>query len=219
MSLAYYSHSVSKKCLALSLYIRNLISPAMNLVTKPKFLLTLLPVAVLVLSCSIEKQYAMRQKHKVYSFEQVNFNDLLKAYLSKGTNGVQTMEGIYAVSSLTTRKGKGMLSSTEKEKVTERKENYLQVAIIKDVKDLHREFIEIPIDKGLLPSYSIKGEFSQFTENSFAVYKRLEKRDNFTTYTFTFDKSYDILEGVRTENSGNYTYTHKLTYVKLYPKK
>lgn len=219
MSLVYYSHSISKKCLPLSLYIRHLISPAMIIVPKPNFFLALLPMAVLILSCSIEKQYAMRQKHKVYSFEQVNLNDLLKAYLSKGTNGVQTMEGIYAVSSLTTRKGKGVLSSTEKEKVTERKENYLQVAIIKDVKDLHREFIEIPIDKGLLPSYSIKGEFSQFTENSFAVYKRLEKRDNFSTYTFTFDKSYDILEGVRIENSGNYTYTHKLTYVKLYPKK
>lgn len=201
------------------MYIRNPIVLTMIPLPKPKFLLALLPMLVLTLSCSIEKQYAMRQKHKVYSFEQVNFNDLLKAYLSKGTNGTQTLEGIYAVSSLTTRKGKGMLSSSEKEKVTERKENYLQVAIIKDVKDLHREFIEIPIDKGLLPSYSIKGEFSQFTENSFAVYKRLEKRDNFSTYTFTFDKSYDILEGVRTENNGNYTYTHKLTYVKLYPKK
>lgn len=161
----------------------------------------------------------MRQKHKVYSFEQVNFNDMLKAYLAKGTNGTHSMEGIYAVSSLTTRKGKGLLSTAEKEKVTERKDNYLQVAIIKDVKDLHREFIEVPIDKGLLPSYSIRGEFSQFTENSFAVYKRLEKRDNFITYTFSFDRSYDILEGIRTETNGNYTYTYKLTYVKLFPKK
>lgn len=161
----------------------------------------------------------MRQKHKVYSFEQVNFNDLLKAYLNKDTGGRQSLEGIYAVSSITTRKGKGILSSTEKEKVLDRKENYMQVAIIKDVKDLHREFIEVPIDKGLFPSYSIKGEFSQFTENSFAVYKRLEKRDNSTTFTFSFDKSYDILEGIRTENSGNYTYTYKLTYVKLFPKK
>lgn len=189
---------------------------------KHKVTTTLLSIVVLAstsLSCSLEKAYTMRQKHKVYSYEQVNFNDLLKAYLNKDAGGRQSLEGIYAVSSITTRKGKGILSSTEKEKVTDRKENYMQVAIIRDVKDLHREFIEIPIDKGLFPSYSIKGEFSQFTENSFAVYKRLEKRNNSTTYTFSFDKSYDILEGVRTENSGNYTYTHKLTYVKLFPKK
>lgn len=189
---------------------------------KPKFVIALLSACVLTLatfSCSLEKAYTMRQKHKVYSFEQVNFNDLLKAYLNKDAGGRQSLEGIYAVSSLTTRKGKGILSSTEKEKITDRKENFMQVAIIRDVKDLHREFIEIPIDQGLFPSYSIKGEFSQFTENSFAIYKRLEKRDNFTTYTFSFDKSYDILEGIRTENSGNYTYTHKLTYLKLFPKK
>lgn len=170
-------------------------------------------------ACSIEKQYTMRQKHKVYSFEQVNFNDLLKAYLNQSAKEAPGFEGIYAVSILTTRKGKGMLSSTEKEKITNRKDNYRQVAIIKDVKNMHREFIELSIDQGLLPSYSIKGEFSQFTENSFAVYKQLDKRDNFTTYTFTFDKSYDILEGVRTENNGNFVYTHKLTYVKLFPKK
>lgn len=189
---------------------------------KPKFTLTLLSIVIFAFtsfSCSLEKAYTMRQKHKVYSFEQVNFNDLLKAYLNKDAGGRQSLEGIYAVSSITTRKGKGILSSTEKEKVTDRKENYMQVAIIRDVKGLHREFIEIPIDKGVFPSYSIKGEFSQFTENSFAVYKRLEKRDNSTTYTFSFDKSYDILEGIRTDNNGNYTYTHKLTYVKLFPKK
>ena len=83
---------------------------------KPQRILALLLIVVLAFSCSIEKQYAMRQKHKVYSFEQVNFNDLLKAYLSKGTNGIQTLEGIYAISSITTRKGKGILSNTEKEK-------------------------------------------------------------------------------------------------------
>lgn len=170
-------------------------------------------------ACSVEKAYTMRQKHKVHSFEQVNFNDVLKAYLNKQVGEKGSFEGIYSVSSLITRKGKGLLSNTEKEKVIERNDNYQQVAIIKDVKNLHREFIELPIDRGLFPSYSIRGEFSEFTENSVAVYKRLEKRNKFTTYTFSFDKSYDILEGVRIENNGNYSYTYKLTYVKLFPKK
>lgn len=180
-----------------------------------------LVIGVMILSgaCSIEKQYTMRQKHKVYSFEQVNFNDLLKAYLNKTAQGEASFEGIYAVSLLTTKKGRTLLSNSDRERVTDRRDNFRQVAIIKDVKNMHREFIELTIDQGLLPSYSIKGEFSAFTENSFAVYKQLEKRDQFVTYTFSFDKSYDILEGVRTENNGNSVITHKLTYVKLFPKR
>lgn len=183
------------------------------------YTIIVLLIALMAQSCSVEKAYTMRQKHKVYSYEQVNFNDVVKAYLNKQRGGESTIEGIYAVSKLVTKKGKGILSSTEKEKIIERAENYQQVAIIKDVKNLHREFIEIPIDNGLLPSYSIRGEFSEFTKNSLAVYKRLEKRNNFTTYTFSFDQSYDILEGIRIENNGSYTITYKLTYVKLFPKK
>lgn len=170
-------------------------------------------------ACSIEKQYTMRQKHKVYSFEQVNFNDLLRAYLNETAEEKPSFEGIYAVTLVTTKKGRTFLSNNERERVTERLDNFKQVAIIKDVKNLHREFIELTIDKGLLPSYSIKGEFSEFTENSVAVYKQLEKRDQFTTYTFSFDKTYDILEGIRVENNSNSIITHKLTYVKLFPKR
>lgn len=170
-------------------------------------------------ACSIEKQYIMRQKHKVYSFEQVNFNDILRAYLNETAQEKASFEGIYAVTLVTTKKGRTFLSNNDRERVTERRDNFKQVAIIKDVKNMHREFIELTIDKGLLPSYSIKGEFSAFTENSVAVYKQLEKRDQFTTYTFSFDKSYDILEGVRVENNGNSVTTHKLTYVKLFPKR
>jgi|GEM_PF-3839690 len=39
-----------------------------------------------------------------------------------------------------------------------------------------------------------------------------------TSYTFTTDKTADILEGVRVENEGNTTIIYKLTYVKLFPK-
>ncbi len=170
-------------------------------------------------ACSIEKQYTMRQKHKVYSFEQVNFNDVLRAYLNKSAQEGAGFEGIYSVSLVITKKGRTFLANSDRERVTDRRDNFKQVAIIKDIKNMHREFIELTIDQGLFPSYSIKGEFSQFTENSFAVYKQLDKRDQFTTYTFSFDKSYDILEAVRTENSGNSVITHKLTYVKLFPKR
>jgi hypothetical protein len=38
------------------------------------------------------------------------------------------------------------------------------------------------------------------------------------TYSFTYDRDKDILEGIRIETSGNVTYTYKLTFAKLYPK-
>lgn len=133
-----------------------------------KSIILMISVILLSSACSIEKQYTTRQKHKVYSFEQVNFNDLLRAYLNETAQEKSSFEGIYAVSMVTTKKGRTLLSNNDRERITDRRDNYKQVAIIKDVKNMHREFIELTIDQGLLPSYSIKGEFSSFTENSFA---------------------------------------------------
>jgi hypothetical protein len=167
-------------------------------------------------SCSMHKMYSMQQRNKVYAFEQINFNDVLKAYLAR--TGTASLEGMYSVTVVITKKGRGLLSATEKEKVIERRENDRQVAIIKDIKGLNREYIELPIETGVLPSYSVRGEFSKVTENSVAVYQRLEKRGRRTAFTFAFDKQFDVLEGVRTEDKGNFTITEKLTYVKIYPR-
>src|SRR6478735_9213483 len=84
----------------------------------------LILLTVLVTSCSIEKLYHMQQNRKVNAYEQIDFNKIVKLYFAKDKTSVGTIEGIYAVSSLVTKKGKGILSSTEKEKVTDRKENY-----------------------------------------------------------------------------------------------
>jgi hypothetical protein len=52
----------------------------------------------------------------MYSSELVNFNDRLKAYLNKGGGERQSLEAIYAIVGTITRKGKGILYSTEKER-------------------------------------------------------------------------------------------------------
>ena len=168
-------------------------------------------------SCSISSMYSMQQRNKVYPFEQVNFHDVLKAYLAKTGAAKASSEGIYSVTRVVTKKGTGLFSTTEKERVIERNENYRQVAIIRDVKSQTRAFIEIPIENLLLPSYSIRGEFSDVGVNQVAVYTYLEKRGQSTSYSFTFDKDFDVLEGVRSEDKGNSTVIEKLTYLKLYP--
>lgn len=173
---------------------------------------------LLTVSCSVEKLYTMKQRTKIHSYEQIDFHDLMKRYVTKEQSSVGEIEGIYSVSMVVYKKGKGILSATEKEKISERRENYMQVAIIKDSGGADREFIEVPLDKKLLPSYSIRGEFNRMADANILIYKRFESRGRVTSYTFTFDRSKDILEGIRKENSGQFEYTHQLTYVKLQPK-
>ncbi len=179
----------------------------------------LLILSVCVLSgCSIDKLYRLRQRQKIYALEQFDFKDLVNKYMSKEATSVGTIEGVYSVTSVVSRKGKGLLSAEETEKVTQRKENYAKVAIVRDQDSANREFLEISLDKEYLPSYSIVGEFNHAADANLLVYKHFESRGRHTTYTFSYDKSRDILEGIRTENNGNFVYTYKLTYLKLSPK-
>lgn len=168
--------------------------------------------------CSVEKLYRMRQRQKVYALEQVDFKDLVNRYMAKRESSVGTVEGIYSVSSVVIRKGKGVLSSEEKEKVVDRKENYSKIAIIRDEGSANREYLEVSLDKAYMPSYSVVGEFSGLSEGNLLVYKHFESRGRSDSYTFSYDQARDILEGIRTESNGNFTYTYKLTYLKLAPK-
>ena len=179
----------------------------------------LISMILFATSCSFEKLYHMQQNRKASPYEQIDFDKIVKLYFAKDKTSVGTIEGIYAVSSLVTKKGKGMLSSTEKEKVVDRKENYSEVAIIHDKNNSGREYLEVPLDKDFVPSHSIRGEFTGMTDGNILIYKHFESRGREVTYTFTYDKGRDILEGVRTENDGSFTITYKLTYLKLFPKK
>jgi hypothetical protein len=184
-----------------------------------RIIITGLLIGFLSISCSMEKLYTMKQRNKVHAYEQIDFHDLVKRYMSKEQSSQGEIEGIYSVSMMVNKKGKGILSSTEKDKVSERKENYMQVAILKDTESSNREFVEIPLDKKFLPSYSIRGEFNRMADANILIYNHFESRGRVTSYTFTFDRTKDILEGVRKENTGQFEYTYQLTYVKLHPKR
>ena len=169
-------------------------------------------------ACSVDKLYRMKQNSKVYAYEQINFSEMVSRYMTKDNTSVGTIEGIYSVSSIVSKKGKGLLSPAEKEKVVDRDENYSKVAIIRDTKHQGREYFEVTLDKDFLPSYSIRGEFTGMTDGNILVYKHFESKGKIQSYTFTYDKSRDILEGIRKENNGNFEFTYKLTYLKLTPK-
>jgi hypothetical protein len=158
------------------------------------------------------------QKAKVSPLEQVDLQELVERYMAKDHTSMGTIEGIYTVSSVVTKKGKPVFSSREKEKVTDRKENYSKVAIIRDNSEAGREYIEIVIDKEYRTSFPVYGEFSAMAESNLLLYKHFDSKGRATSFTFTYDKIKDVLEGVRTDNANNKTITYKLTYIKISPK-
>ncbi len=181
-------------------------------------------VCVLVMSslsgCSYERLIAKAQnaKAKASPLEQVNLEEMVERYMAKDQSSIGTIEGIYSVSAVVSKKGKAVFSAREKERITDRRENYSKVAIIRDHSEAGREYIEIVLDKDYHSWFPVYGEFSTMAESNLLLYKHFDSKARSTSYTFTYDKSKDILEGVRTDNSNNRTITYKLTYIKLSPK-
>ncbi|MEJ0055452.1 MAG: hypothetical protein WDN75_07230 [Bacteroidota bacterium] len=58
---------------------------------------------------------------------------------------INSIEGIYSVSGEVTKRSKGLLASSEREKVKDRRENYAKVAILHDPGSTSREYIELSL--------------------------------------------------------------------------
>ena len=150
---------------------------------------------------------------KTSAFRQMNFQDLIQRYMKKG--GSNSIEGVYSVSGMVIKKGKNLLGE-QKEKTTDRRENYATVAILRE-DQTGGNFIELSLNKKDLTSYSIIGEFNPAAAGGILVYKHYDPKGKDTSYTFTRDENPEMLEGIRVENEGSTQVTYKLTYVKLAP--
>ncbi len=180
-----------------------------------KTIIQIFIAALLLSGCSIDKLYQKKQTRSS-PFEQIDFQALVKGYLKKDKSNA--IEGIYSVSGSVTKKGKGFMGSPEKEKITDRKDNYALVAILRDPGETGRDFIELSLDKEFQPTYSIVGQFTTTPGGNLLLYRHLDAKNKNSSFTFTADQHGDILEGVRVDNGGNTTITYRLTYVKTYPK-
>lgn len=172
-------------------------------------------------SCSYDRMILRAQaaRAKASPLEKVDLQEMIERYMAKDQTSVGSIEGVYSVSAVVTKKGKAVFSAREKERITDRRENYSKVAIIRDHSESGREYIEIVIDKNYQPFYPVYGEFSAMAESNLLLYKHFDSKARSTSYTFTYDKTKDVLEGIRTDNAGNnQTITYKLTYIKLSPK-
>lgn len=175
-------------------------------------------VTMVFTGCSVDKLYQAKQRSKIHYYEQVDFQNLMKRYMAKETTLGDDVEGIYSVSLVVIKRSKPFLSNMEKEKVTLRNENYMQVAILRDTFNPNREYLEIELDPRYAISYSVRGEFNKLGDANILMYTHFDSRKDNATYTFTFDGAKDMLEGVRKETKGQAEYTYKLTYMKMTPK-
>jgi hypothetical protein len=156
-------------------------------------------------------------KRSVY--KQVDLEEMIRRYIAKTHQESSSIEGIYTVSGVVTKKGKTLLSPSGKERTVLRKDNYARVAILKDWPSSNTEYVEISLNEKNAPRYPIVAELNSLSEGGGFMYKHIEPKGEVMTFTFLYDQNRsDILEGVYTKTKNNVEVTYKLTYVKVYPK-
>jgi hypothetical protein len=150
-------------------------------------------------------------------YEEVDLEGMIRRYIAK-THTTSSIEGIYTVSCVITKKGRTLLSAEEKERTVTRKDNYAKVAILKDWPGSNTEYVEISLHEKGAAKYPIVAELSPLSEGGGFLYKHFEPRGKTMSFIFLYDQSKpDILEGVYTLNEKNSEVTYKLTYLKIYP--
>jgi len=177
---------------------------------------------VIVMMVSITQAHAqlnsLVSKKKKYTYSYVTVNDMVKRYVSKSSHPMNSIEGIYSVSGTVTKKGKNLVGAM-KEKVVDRKNNYADIAIIRDWSDSGTEFIVLSLKQNDEERYAIVAELTTLSEGRGFLCKHFEPDGKILTFTFTFDGDSDLLEGVFTQQEGNKTVTYSISYLKTFPKK
>lgn len=153
-------------------------------------------------------------------YHEVDLEEIIRRNIAKTYDeGNPSIEGIYTVSVVITKKGRSILSLSGNERIVLRKDNYAKVAILKDWPDSKNDFIEVSISSKNQIRYPIVGEINRLAEGGGFIYKHIEPKGEEYTFTFLYDESKpDILEGVYTTAKNNVEVVYKLTYVKVYPK-
>jgi hypothetical protein len=172
-------------------------------------------------SCIVPIPQPARMKNpvqKLSPYQQVDLEGMIRRYIAK-THHESSIEGIYTVSCVITKKGKTFLSQVERERIVMRKDNYAKVALLKDWPGSNTEYVEISLHEKNAARYPIVAELNGLSEGGGFIYKHFEPKGKVLSFTFLYDQSKpDILEGVYTVNERNSEVTYKLTYVKVYPK-
>ncbi|MBT1704542.1 hypothetical protein [Chryseosolibacter indicus] len=152
---------------------------------------------------------------KKYQYEQVDLENMMRRYFLK--ESTHAVEGIYSVSCVISKTGKGLLSSQEKSKIVERKENYARVAIMKDRMGTKRDFIEVSLSYKDDKKYPIVGDLNSIAEGKGFIYHHTEPSGEVINFSMV-NESPELIEGEYSVVKRQKTITYKLSYIKIFPK-
>jgi hypothetical protein len=172
-----------------------------------------LVIAVFMSSFQLSNaQMNIGQKKKTV-YEEVDFENVIKRYFGKSFG--YSIEGIYSVSCVITRRNKRLLSKGERIRIVARQDNYAKVAIMKDWPTSNRGFIEVSLSYRKANSFPIMGELDAMANGAGYVYTHIEPDGE--RFTFSMLESDGLLEAEYSVVEKRSTITYRLSYLKIYP--
>lgn len=161
-------------------------------------------------------QFALSQspvKSKKAVYEEVDLENVMKRYFGKAFG--YSIEGIYSVSCVITKRNKKFLSKAERIRIVGREDNYAKVAIMKDWPGANRDFIEVSLSYKKANHFPIMGELDTMAQGAGYMYTHIEPDGE--RLAFSMMESEGLLEAEYSHIEKRRTITYKLSYLKIYP--
>lgn len=167
-----------------------------------------------LLLISVQIAFAQSGKRaKNATYEEVDLENVMKRYFGKSFG--YSIEGIYSVSCVITKRNKKFLSKAERIRVVGREDNYAKVAIMKDWPTSNRDFIEVSLSYRKANHFPIMGELDIMAQGAGYIYTHIEPDGD--RLTFSMLESEGLLEAEYSHIEKRKTITYKLSYLKIYP--
>lgn len=173
-------------------------------------------VGLLGITSDLFSQSFFKSKSHKFRYEEIKFEDLIKRYFEKETVAINSIEGIYSVSCIITRRSRNFLTGMENERIVKRQDNYARVAIIRDRPSSSRDFVEVSLSYREADKYPVMGEFNELSEGRGLIYNHFEPDG--TSMSFSMKSESDLVEGEYSVMEGKRTITYKISYLRIYPK-
>jgi hypothetical protein len=170
-------------------------------------LLTLFSLTCVAVSAQENK------KLKKTIYEEVDLENVMKRYFGKSFG--YSIEGIYSVSCVITKRNKKFLSKSERIRIVGRQDNYAKVAIMKDWPASNRDFIEISLSYNKANHFPIMGELNTMANGAGYIYTHIEPDGQ--RLSFSLVETEGLLEAEFSQIEKRKTVTYRLSYLKIFP--
>jgi hypothetical protein len=154
-----------------------------------------------------------KSKIKKTVYEEVDLENVMKRYFGKSFG--YSIEGIYSVSCVITKRNKKFLSKSERIRIVGRQDNYAKVAIMKDWPSSNRDFIEVSLTYKKANHFPIMGELDAVADGAGYIYSHIEPDGE--KLTFSMLESDGLLEAEYSKIEKRRTITYRLSYLKIFP--